>query len=176
MVVCSSSRAQAGTAACCERLATMAVATIVGHACADPITESQDTAHQPWLCTSMTISSSIGIGAQRTERVSDSTVCTHARTGAKPCCEGQTSIAHLNISVGACRVLVGVEGLRGVVLLRRARSSRSRAVLVAPKPAALWLASSGACACACTCLQESHCHAFDSAQRGAMQMMWQLQG
>ena len=61
----------------------------------------------------------------------------------------RTCVAHLNISVGI-GALAGVEGLRGVVLLRRSRRCRSSVVL-APKPATLWLpSSSSASPRACT--------------------------
>ena len=74
-----------------------------------------------------------------------------------PRCESQTSVAHLDVSVGARRALVGVEGLRSIALLGRAWSSAS-VVLVAPKPAAL--GPPGSSACARTCSQHPHRHAF----------------
>ena len=61
----------------------------------------------------------------------------------------RTCVAHLNISVGI-GALAGVEGLRGVVLLRRSRGCRGSVVL-APKPAALRLSSSSSASTrACT--------------------------
>ena len=84
--------------------------------------------------------------------------CTHARAGAKPRREGHTRVAHLDISVGARRALIDIEGLRSIALLGRARSSRASVVFVAPKPATLGPPSS--CACARTCLQDPHDHAF----------------